>query len=363
MDANRRRLSRLPLVAAVLAAAMIATGCGGGDAPGSGAGSGGGDGNNQLVVYGSTGVIEEVMNDTILPAFEEETGTEVVYQGVKSSDALSRVLGQRGSPEASLVIGNDRDATTGHQQDLWVPLSEQAIPTLAEIDESALANDGHSVAVAVAAVGIAYNSEILDQEGLAPPRSWKDLFREDLADHVIVFDYTLGTSPPMVWAMSGAYGEEGDLEPVIAAFERGRENILSFPVQTAEWDQLFAQGTAWVGPTSSARVGIAREQGLPIEFVYPSEGAAAFPIHASIPKGARNQGAAEQLLDFLLQPEQQELQAESQYYAPVHPDAQVPPEVAEQTPQDLDALVLPDNEQIIAQQDELQRRWQRMVEK
>lgn len=354
-----RGLSRLTSMI-VLAAGVAAAGCGGGDAPGSGAAGGGDD---RIVVYGSTGVIEEVMNDTILPAFEQRTGITVVYQGVKSADALSRVLGQRGKPEASLVIGNDKDATIGYQRDVWVPLSERRIPTLAEIDPSALANEGHSTAIAVAAVGIAYNSEILKEEGLTPPTSWKDLFRDDFANHVVVFDYTLGTSPPMVWAMSKAYGQEGELEPVLAAFEQNREKILSFPVQTAEWDQLFAQGTAWVGPTSSARVGIARQQDLPLEFVYPEEGAATFPIHASIPKGASNQKAAEQFLDFLLQPEQQKLQAESQFYAPVHPEANVDPEVAKQTPQDLDALVAPDNAKLISQQDELQSRWQLLVEK
>jgi hypothetical protein len=71
------------------------------------------------------------MTETIIPEFERTHEVTVTYQGVTSSEALSRVLGQRGRPEASLVIANDRDVTRGFTEGVWTPLDEAAIPTLA----------------------------------------------------------------------------------------------------------------------------------------------------------------------------------------------------------------------------------------
>lgn len=348
--------SRPFAVLAALLVVMFVAGCGG--AP-PGARSGGSD---RIVVYGSTGAIERIMTETIIPEFERTHDTEVTYQGLTSAEALSRVLGQRGRPEASLVIANDRDITRGHGEGLWSPLTEASIPTLAQLDPTAIGDGGNSVSLGVGAVGIAYNREALAQHGVAPPASWLDLFDQRFANRVVIYDYALGVTPlTMMMINRAAGGQDGDFRRGLDVLEQHRGNVLAFPVQTAEWDQLFAQQTAWIGPTFSTRVGIAKAAGLPMEIAYPAEGTPAFRIQAAIPKGAPNTAGAADFVDHLLQPAQQELQARTQFYAPVNPATQLDPATAALVPADLSRLVTPNNAALLTIHDAVSKRFAQIV--
>lgn len=351
--------SRTPgrLLVTVLALLAVLTASCGGAPPGAGP-----SGDNRIVVYGSTGAIERIMTETIIPEFERTHGITVTYRGVASAEALSRVLGQRGRPEASVVIANDRDVTRGHLEGVWTRLDPAQIPSLNEIDPAARGEDDHAVSLGIGAVVIAYNAQALAEHGVEPPQSWLDLFHPRFAHRVVIYDYALGVTPlAMMMVNRAAGGSDTDFTPGLALLERHRDQVLAFPVQTAEWDQLFAQGTAWVGPTFSTRVGIAQRSGLPLEFTYPREGSPAFHIQAAIPQGAPNPTGAATFIDFLLRPEQQRLQAETQFYAPVHPGTTLPPQVAELVPTDLGRLVTPDNAALIAVHDEVSQRFAAIV--
>jgi putative spermidine/putrescine transport system substrate-binding protein len=230
------------------------------------------------------------------------------------------------------------------------------------VDPTARGDGGQSVSLGVGAVGIAYNADVLAQQGIAPPTTWLDLFDQRFANRVVIYDYALGVTPlTMLMINRAAGGADGDFGPGLALLEQHRDDVLAFPVQTAEWDQLFAQQTAWIGPTFSTRVGIAKAAGLPIELVYPSEGAPAFRIQAAIPQGAPNAAGAAEFVDFLLQPAQQELQARTQFYAPVNPATTLDEATAALVPPDVGALVTPDNAALLRINDEVSEQFARIV--
>ncbi len=66
-----------------------------------------------------------------------------------------------------------------------------------------------------------------------------------------------------------------------------------------------------------------REEGAPVEFVFPEEGVSFVTEPVAILKTAKNPEAAKAFVDFLLSPEGQELAA-SQGYLPAHPDVAPP---------------------------------------
>lgn len=178
----------------------------------------------------------------------------------------------------------------------------------------------------------------------------------------MIYDYALGATPlTMMMINRAAGGQDDDFGPGLGVLEQHRDNVLAFPVQTSEWDQLFAQQTAWVGPTFSTRVGIAKAAGLPMEIVYPVEGAPAFRIQAAIPQAAPNAAGAAAFIDHLLQPSQQELQARTQFYAPVNPTTQLDPATAALVPADLDGLITPDNAALLTINDAVSERFAQIV--
>jgi putative spermidine/putrescine transport system substrate-binding protein len=287
-----------------------------------------------MVVYGGAGQIEDAVNQHVLPAFEEEFNADVTYVGIGAAEVLGRSLAQRGSPEASLTISNDLTAVSGHREGLWQPLDRDQIPMLDEIRQSAIGNDEHSVSLGSMAIGIAYNPEVFEEEGWDPPTSWEDLFRDEYAGQVVQYDITFGFTPPMLAAWNlHLGGDYENWEPVMDRFRENRDKIGRFAPVAADWEQEFQQGTAVIGMTSSQRAGSAWEAGVPVQFAeLPEEGAPALDIHAKIPEGAPEPELAAELLNYLLSPEGQYDYTRTIYYIPVHPDVELPSEVAERIP-------------------------------
>lgn len=286
-----------------------------------------------MVMYGATGSIAKEMGTFILPPFEKANDVKVTYQGVPAGEVLSRNIAQRGKPEASLVVANPTTALVGSKLGLWQKLDRRLVPALASLPSWAVPADGYSVGTGITAVGLVYNKKVFQEKGWAPPVSWEDLFRDEFAGHVVIYDITFGLMSPALFSWNLALGGTyEDLTPVFNKFRQNRSKILAIVPQAAGWDQLFQQGIGWIGVNSIARMGILRDQGVPLEFVYPKEGAIGMQATAMVPVGAPQSELGQRLLDHLLQPDMQAVYASTQYYAPVNPKAKLSPKVLQVVP-------------------------------
>jgi putative spermidine/putrescine transport system substrate-binding protein len=315
-------------------------------------------------MYGAAGSIGQQMVKNILPSFEKTRNAKVTYQGMGAAEVLSRNMAQRGKPEASLVVANDTTAAVGTKQGLWQKLDRNLIPSLASLPAWALLDDGHAVATGATAIGIVYNKKIFEEKGFKPPTSWEDLFRDEFAGHVVVYDITFGLMTPVLFSWNLALGGTyEDLTPVFNKFRQNRSKILTIAPQAAAWDQVFQQGIGWIGVNSIARMGILREQGVPLEFVYPKERAVGIFATAMVPVGAPQGELGQRLLDHHLQPDVQAIFASTQYYAPVNPAAKLDPKVLQILPdqKQMKNLFFPDWLKLQENLPKATQQWQRTV--
>jgi len=117
---------------------------------------------------------------------------------------------------------------------------------------------------------------------------------------------------------------------------------------------------------SAGRVQSVADQGAPVEFIYPREGAPVIMVAACVTEGAPQPKLGQQFLQHLVSAEVQGLIAQGVGWGPVNKNTKLAPEVAKRVvygPQQVAALVAPNYTVINAKRAEWTQRWNRAVEK
>lgn len=295
----------------------------------------------EMVVYGSSGAIEDAMVNDLLPQFEQMYNVKVTYVGMPASQALLRSQTMRAAPEASLVIANGLVGDVGASEGLWKTLDLANMPTLASLQD-VLVSDGKAAVTGLWTVGIAYNHDLYEANGITPPQEWADLCDPAVSGRVVQYDIGWGYTAPFLYVWNLELGGNYDnFAPVMDEIVACRDNFQSIAPAAADFDQAFSTEVAWVGMQASMRGGIAIASGLPITMVYPESGTPRMTTPGMVPEGAPAPDLGEKLLDFLLTPEAQSIYVGTQFYVPVNPATVLSPEVAAVLP-DLDTLNLVD---------------------
>ncbi len=148
---------------------------------------------------------------------------------------------------------------------------------------------------------LAYNSDFVTDA----PDSWEALFDPRYKGRVAIN----GSGTALINTGAIMTGQDinnvTDLVAVEAKINELKPNLLKFWSSGSEMTQLFATGEVWIGDFWRGRVNKLREDGFPIEYVVPKEGAVSWADTLTIPKSSVNISAAEAFIDFSLDPEVQ----------------------------------------------------------
>ncbi len=163
--------------------------------------------------------------------------------------------------------------------------------------------------------GIMYRADILDP----PPTSWNDLWNPDYAGHIAMEDFARNS----IAVAALALGFEDPFNLTEEQLQRVRDKLIeqkpllvTYFESDAEIRELFKSGEVWIsfGWTADANV-LTEEEGIPVEFLAPKEGALSWVCGYSIVKGTNMPNAAHALLNHYLDPELQYIEAtEFEYF-------------------------------------------------
>lgn len=277
---------------------------------------------DQVVYLGFGGTQEQAFLDVIIPAFEEMypgVTVELVLGG--SLQHLASLTAQRENPEAEVTGGNALTNLAGKQQDLLAELDPSMVPNLEHQYPGAAYEDGIGTIISYQSIGIAYNTEIFEQNGWEPPTSWRDLadpkFEGVLYGPDCAFSFTNFMHP----LLAQTWGEdEYDEEGLEQALRDIAPNVGALQAAPAELEAFLASGEAAIAWNSDARTNALKVQGAPVEFVYPDEGATLFENTIDVVNGAPNPDAAQAFLNHLLGEVAQRAFAELSLFGPSRPD-------------------------------------------
>ena len=319
-----------------------------------------------LFVGGSGGSTETLMKEKVIPPFEAKTGAKVVYVPGNSTDILAKIQAQKGKQEISLAIIDDGPMYQAVGQGLCAPVEKSG--SIAELYPNAEMVGGKSVGIGFIATGLGYNKDVFKKNGWAPPTSWNDLADPKYKGKVVIPPITNGyglLTLVMQARING--GGEDKIDPGFDAITKKiAPNVLAWEPSPGKMAQMMQTGEGALVVWGNGRVQAVADQGAPVEFVFPKEGAPVIMVAACVTDGAPQAKLGQQFLQHVVSAEMQAHFAQVVGWGPVNKNTKIAPDVAKRVvygPQQVAALVAPNYEIINAKRAEWTQRWNRQVEK
>ncbi|EJM53594.1 ABC transporter substrate-binding protein [Pseudomonas sp. GM49] len=318
-----------------------------------------------LYVGGGGGSIEQIFKEKIIPSFEAKTGAKVVYVPGNSTDTLAKIQAQKGNQQMSFVMFDHLPMYQAASQGLCSKLDDSEI--YHKLYSKALTKDGSFVGIGFLATGLGYNTEVFAKNGWSAPTSWMDLvdgkYKQSIAIPPITNGYGLATLLMMA-KLNG--GSENKIEPGFDVMvNKVSPNVVSWEPSPGKMAEMLQTGEAAMVVWGNSRVQAVKNQGAPVEFVYPKEGAFAIINSGCVVEGGPSPKLGQQFLRHILSAESQLALASGEGWGPVNKDVKLPEDVAKRViygADQVDALLSTDAELVNTKRAEWTTRWNRSVE-
>jgi putative spermidine/putrescine transport system substrate-binding protein len=287
-----------------------------------------------LVITSYGGSWEEFLRDVIVPPFEEMTGATVELAVGLSRDWMANLRAAgRNNPPYDVVIANETWISSGRLENRFVSLPEDRIPNLAKVHPSLRLEDDIGVLGLLNPLGIAYRTDLVT----TPPESWLDLWNEEYRGNVGI--YNIANSAAPMFLMMLALIETGDPKNYGVGFER-IQALAPFKQSdfSGDMENLLVQGEVHVGILDSPSAARLKQQGVPLEFVIPTEGMFMFEQNMNVTVGSDVEELAFEFIDYMLDTDTQRLWAENYFVTPGNVEVQIEGDLAELIPVTADRI-------------------------
>ncbi|MFD2176648.1 extracellular solute-binding protein [Veronia pacifica] len=246
----------------------------------------------------------EYIPQDVLEDFTKETGIKVIYSTYESNESMYAKL--KTHPEGyDLVVPSTYYVAKMREEGMLQKIDKSKLPHFKGLDPNNLdkpfdpGND-YSVPYIWGATGIGVNTEFMDKDQVS---SWADLWNPEWEGQLMMMDdareffhialrklgYSANTQDPK--EIEAAYKELKTLMSNVRVFN---SDFPANPYMAGE----VSLGMLWNGSAY-----VARKEEVPIDIVWPKEGAIFWMDSLAIPSSSKNVDAAHKMIDFLLRPE------------------------------------------------------------
>ncbi len=246
----------------------------------------------------------EYIPSEVLQDFTKETGIKVYYSTYESNESMYAKLKTQGSGY-DLVVPSTYFISKMRKEEMLQKIDKSKLTHFADLDPNYLnkpfdpGND-YSIPYIWGATGIGINVDMLDKSTIT---KWDDLWDPKWVGQLMMMEdprelfhvaltklgYSANTTNPD--EIKAAYKELQKLMPNVLVFNS--DNPAN-PYMAGE----TSLGMIWNGSAYAAR-----QDGAPIEVIWPEKGTIFWMDSLAIPAGAKNVEAAHKMIDFLLRPE------------------------------------------------------------
>lgn len=290
------------VIAGAMALTMVfsMTACGGGKDSGSAAG----DSGEKTKLYVVNWKDYASDDADYVKQFEEENNCEIVNTYMDSEEDLLTRLKTSGAGEIDVCLPNCSILPAAIKAGLLEPIDTSKLTNFDSLferfktQEECFGEDGQMYAVPFVwgSTGIAYNTELMSEaptslnvlfdESLAG----KITFRDDYNDAVMVAAMVLGQDP----------NDPSDLEAIKEKLIEQKKLNKTYWQTGDEFSKLFAAGQVEVGLMWSGQSATMKNEGEPIGYVVPEDGAIGWVDNWGIPANSQNKDLAYKFIDFML---------------------------------------------------------------
>ncbi len=261
----------------------------------------------------------EYLPDKVIQKFEKETGIKVHYSTYDSNEHMYAKIKLQKKAEYDLIVPSSYFVDKMRREGLLEKIDHGKLKNFKNLEPSFLnrsfdPGSSYSIPYMWGATVLTLNSKKVDPKLVT---SWQDLWRPEFKKQILMLNdprevffialkslgYSGNTKNPK--EIEAAYLKLKDLMPNIKIFE-------SNSPKTAFLADEIQIGAIWNGEAF-----MANRENPDIVGILPKDGLYFFMDNLVIPKGAKNQTAAYQLIDFILRPEiSKEIAEELGYSSP-----------------------------------------------
>jgi len=280
----------------------------------------------------------------IIDPFTAETGINVTPEPGVSGVTLSKLMQQRNAPVLDAVWMDGGVSEQAYQQGVLAPIDAEKVPNVGEMLEQGIykSGDGDIFAVSTGfySLGLVYNTNDVQ----TPPQSWTDLWNE-LAGAVTFPSPSNAMGVPFLAELAKAKPTPlSEIAPVLE--DISRLQVAAYFDTAGAGTNLFQSGEVIAGAHYASSAFAMRDQGLPIAFVVPKEGAIGGDIRLHLVADTPRMEQAEKFVNFAISKEPAACMAERIYVGPATRDVVLSDDAKARMPWgedgNIDMLSLPD---------------------
>lgn len=346
-------------VAALSAAMLAMSGCGGSsDAAKAGSAT---SGEVNLIAY--SGVWQDQYNAAVIEPFKAKyPDIKINYASKRSSaEMLSALQGQKNSPATDVAIMDNSVSTTGNKQGLFEKVTPDAVPNLANVPEKFRDKDGYGPVAMLDAVGLVYDTATFPKA----PDSWNVLWDPAYAGKINV------NAPPSLLGLSltaitsKMQGEDytKGIDGAVARLKELAPSVQTFAPNPDEYQNVIT-GQTVLGLGQNARGQFYSDQSnKKMGVTFPKEGTVYQINTVNLVKDAPHSAAATTFINYALSAEAQTAFAKALFYAPSVTNADLPADVkARVVPTDGSLNIVPlDVDFLSSARDKWTDTWKRQI--
>ncbi|MGE0096537.1 MAG: ABC transporter substrate-binding protein [Alphaproteobacteria bacterium] len=300
----------------------------------------------------------------VFQPFTAATGIGVTSEPSVSTVTRSKLQQQKGSPALDAVWIDGGISELAMADGTVGTLDPKRIPNLANvIDEGVYKRKDGSIYAASTgfyAVGLTYNTKEVKEV----PTSWWDLWKKEYEGKVIIPSPVNAAGIPFFLTVNKAAG--GDVKNVQPGVDRLKTlKVSSYYDASGQGASNFQSGEAIIGAHyATAAWGLA-DQGLPIAYAVPKEGAPSSDIRIHLVEGTKKKDSAEKLINFAISKEAATCLSENLYVGPATKGVTLTDKAKSRMPWGpngtVKSLFLPNWEEVNANRDRLTEIWNKQV--
>lgn len=258
--------------------------------------------------------------------FEKATGVKVAMTRKSSGETFAQIKAERRNPKGDVWWGGTGDPhLQAAEEGLTQEYRSPRLPELQDWARRQAEQSGYrTVGIYAGALGVGYNSELLQKHKLPAPKCWQDLTKPAYKGRIQMANpNSSGTAYTTLATIVQVFGEDAGFE-FMKALHR---NINQYTKSGSAPIKASARGETTLGIVFQHDMVTQAVKGFPIKIVSPCEGTGYEIGSVSIIEGARNPENARKWVDFALDPKTQTMAAQARaYQVPSNSGASPPPQ-------------------------------------
>lgn len=309
------------------------------------------------------GFYAKTFQETLNEDFTKETGIRVkMIPGVSAAN-YQLVASQRDNPQIDVIMLVADRAFIGVRDGLLQPFSAEDIPNVEGVVEGAVhrTEDGrYGYAGMFGSIyGLGYRADLVPFE----IDEWADLWRPELKNKVGVSSPRHMSAFFLLTMNKMAGGNEADVTPGLEKVRTLKENLIAVNDDGPAQVRMLAQGEVWATPLMSGAAAKAKDDGVPITWVLPKEGAGVVVNVIALVKNSPNPEGAKKYINHVLSASAIKKVSDALSSTPLRKDVEPSAEAApfSITPGTVDRALYFDNAAIVADLGTWMQEWDRKI--